>query len=97
MPRRCSHCGDCGHNYRGCPTMDPEEKNRKIQENKDKKEEDTLLRRAALKMIQRNEAERRLEQRVSYSVENKNEYEVALYWARNDSHFVNNLNLHEDS
>ena len=39
MPRCCSHCGECGHNYRGCPTMDPEEKIRKIQEMKDKKEE----------------------------------------------------------
>ena len=81
----CSHCGECGHNYRGCPTMDPEEKIRKIQELKDKKEEAARRRRD---VQQRYEAERRVEQRISYSVENKNEYEVALYWARNDSHLL---------
>ena len=81
----CSHCGECGHNYRGCPTMDPEEKKKKIQELKDKKEQAARRRRG---VQQRYEAERRVEQRISYSVENKNEYEVTLYWGTNNSYLL---------
>ena len=81
----CSHCGECGHNYRGCPTMDPEEKKKKIQELKDKKEQAARRRRG---VQQRFEAQRRVEQRVSYSVENKNDYEVTLYWGLNEGNLL---------
>lgn len=48
MPTSCSHCGLQGHTYRGCPTITPEEKQKKIQENKEKKEQARIRREARI-------------------------------------------------
>ena len=86
MPRRCSHCGSSGHNYRTCPTIDPEEKKKKIEDNKKKKEEAERRRREAQEKYEQQR--RLLERQKIYSIENKNEYEVALYWAKNDENLL---------
>lgn len=93
MPRTCSHCGLTGHTYRGCPTITPEEKQKKIQENKEKKEQLRLRRESWIQRQAEREREIRARQEEreriireteryfkSYSFLNPNDYEVALYW-----------------
>jgi hypothetical protein len=58
MPTTCSHCGMIGHNYRGCPTITPEEKQKKIQENKEKKEAARLRRELRDQRLAQRERER---------------------------------------
>jgi hypothetical protein len=94
----CSHCQQTGHTFRTCPTITPEEKEKKIQENKQKKidaQQRAEARRIRTeqnlqRMLERQaEAERRrLEQErlfTKYEVINQNEYEVAIYWGFNNS------------
>jgi hypothetical protein len=54
----CSHCGLPGHTYRGCPTITPEEKQKKIQENKEKKEQAILRREGRIQRLAQIERER---------------------------------------
>jgi len=58
MPATCSHCGLVGHTYRGCPTITPEEKQKKIQENKEKKEQARIRREARIQRQAQRERER---------------------------------------
>jgi hypothetical protein len=58
MPTTCSHCGLVGHTYRTCPTITPEEKQKKIQENKEKKEQARIRREANIQRRAQWEEER---------------------------------------
>jgi hypothetical protein len=94
----CSHCHQAGHTFRTCPTITSDEKEKKIQENKQKKIDSQQraearsirLEQRRLDLVARQaEAERRrLEQErlfTQYEVINQNEYEVAIYWGYNNS------------
>tara|TARA_B100001094_G_C18175332_1_gene797580 strand:- start:1533 stop:2402 length:870 start_codon:yes stop_codon:yes gene_type:complete len=90
----CSHCKLPGHNFRGCPTITEEEKQKKIQENKEKIQQ-AIVRREERRVLriqrenQQRERELQRQQQIAeqqrsfkqYGFLNPNEYEVAIYWA----------------
>ena len=94
----CSHCHQSGHTFRRCPTITPEEKEKKIQENKQKKidaQQRAEARRIRIEQHRQRMLERQAEQEririeqerlfTKYEIINQNEYEVAIYWGYNNS------------
>lgn len=88
----CSHCQLSGHTFRKCPTITPEEKAKKIKENKDKKNL-AIQRRIQWEQrriqIQEQQEERRQILREKggfkkYTILNENEYELVAYWGFNE-------------
>ena len=70
----CSICKKIGHNYKTCPDLSSEQRERLIEENK-KKKEDT-----------RKRKEERRKNEISWvkmEVSNLNEYDIVVYWGFN--------------
>lgn len=86
----CSHCHGLGHTYRTCPNISEEEKKAKQEEIKQKKLDIERRRREReerrQQAVQRTELLRRDQQivlRISYTISNPMDYEIAIYWGNN--------------
>jgi hypothetical protein len=84
----CSHCKQTGHNYRTCPHLSQEEKDKILKENKKKKEEANQRRERWLQH-QGNLRRRYIEtQRLKYEFINQSDYELAVYWGGENSNIL---------
>jgi hypothetical protein len=85
----CSHCRGRSHNIKTCPNLSQEEKENKINENKEKKQMAQERRRLVQERYQQEmEAERKRKeeeqkQMITYEVINNTQHELALYWGWN--------------
>jgi hypothetical protein len=89
----CSHCKQVGHTFKTCPTMSNEDKQKKIQDNINRRQQELQRRNERQVRIQELERQRviREEQKKlqdkknkKYTIHNDNDYEIALYWSDND-------------
>jgi hypothetical protein len=84
----CSHCKQTGHNYRTCPHLSQEEKDKILKENKKKKEE-TNQRRERWIQHQENLRQIHIEtQKLSYEFVNQSDYDLAVYWGNENSNIL---------
>jgi hypothetical protein len=87
----CSHCKCSGHNFKGCPDLTQEEKEKKIKENKEKKN-NAIERRLQVQeryeratIAARKKKEEAEKQMKSYEIVNQTQHELAIYWAPDDN------------
>lgn len=83
----CSHCKQHGHNYRRCPLLSKEEKDKIFKENKKKKEE-AAQRREIWLQHQRLTRINRQAQMKSYEFINDSNYELTVYWGNPNSNIL---------
>ena len=78
----CSHCKGVGHTYRRCPELTPEQRKQLFEEKKKKKEEKL---KEKLAKEEQKKKDQELKNFTHYTFENRNEYEVVLYWGFSNS------------
>tara|TARA_B100000674_G_scaffold5802_1_gene4677 strand:- start:1139 stop:1789 length:651 start_codon:yes stop_codon:yes gene_type:complete len=75
----CSFCKQVGHNYKTCPTISEEEKEKKMKENYEKKK----------KMKEKSEKKKKMKEKTQYLIVNNSNTELVVYYGWINSRYIN--------